>query len=437
LQLALLAILKAIGPTLPDERTGNNSIYEIYDALIAAFSVFYLQSPSFLSWQTIMEESQGKNNAKTIFGIDKIPSDNQIRNLLDPIDPKFLYPVFNTIFDSIITREEIQQKYRCLPQGYLIALDGVWFHSSNTIHCEQCSSKTAKDGTITWYHNVITPVMVSPDHDKVINLVPEYIVPQDGHEKQDCENTAAKRWLTGPGLHYVPLGITILGDDLYCNQPLCSLMQEYGYNYLLTCKDSSHKYLSEWISFADPKLDLHEFTTKVKKGKSVVTHRYRYATQVPLNGSEHALLVNYLELCILNDQGLVTSKFAYVTNLQVDRSNIDHLIRCGRSRWKIENEHNNTLKTKGYNLEHNFGHGKRNLSNLLLTINLLAFLMHTVLAMYDEKVALLRKTLPTRKTFYNDIRAMTTYLCFTSWDQMIAFMLHGLKNKHIINVPDG
>jgi hypothetical protein len=47
-------------------------------------------------------------------------------------------------------------------------------------------------------------------------------------------------------------------------------------------------------------------------------------------------------------------------------------------------ENNNTLKTKGYNLEHNYGHGKRHLSSLLATLNLLAFLFHTALDLVDD-----------------------------------------------------
>jgi len=53
-------------------------------------------------------------------------------------------------------------------------------------------------------------------------------------------------------------------------------------------------------------------------------------------------------------------------------------IQTGRTRWKIENESNNTLKTKGYNFGHNFSHGKQNLSAVLAAVILLAFLFHTI-----------------------------------------------------------
>ena len=98
----------------------------------------------------------------------------------------------------------------------------------------------------------------------------------------------------------------------------------------------------------------------------------------------------------------------------------------------IENENNNILKTKGYHLEHNFGHGKNHLSNLLLTLNLLAFLFHTALEMFDETYKRIRDDLPTRKTFFDDIRALTRYMCFNSWELMLTFMARGLE----LELPD-
>ena len=103
------------------------------------------------------------------------------------------------------------------------------------------------------------------------------------------------------------------------------------------------------------------------------------------------------------------------------------LAASGRARWKIENENNNTLKTKGYHLEHNFGHGKKHLSSLLAALNILAFLFHTVLAFTDERYRLVRAALPTRQTFFQDVRALTRYLCFPSWEGLLRFMMRGLE----------
>jgi len=100
---------------------------------------------------------------------------------------------------------------------------------------------------------------------------------------------------------------------------------------------------------------------------------------------------------------------------------------AARARWKIENENNNTLKNKGYHFEHNFGHGKRNLSNLLATMNLLAFLIHTVIGWVDKKYQAVRKELPSRKTFFEHTKALLQYLPFESWQHLWGFMYSKLS----------
>lgn len=91
----LIARLRQTFEDLPDSRRpGGNTRYAMEDAALSAFSVFFMQSPSFLAWQRSMQERQGKNNAQSLFGVHSIPSDNQIRNLLDTVSPDHFYPVF-------------------------------------------------------------------------------------------------------------------------------------------------------------------------------------------------------------------------------------------------------------------------------------------------------------------------------------------------------
>ena len=121
------------------------------------------------------------------------------------------------------------------------------------------------------------------------------------------------------------------------------------------------------------------------------------------------------------------NKNAFASNHRITPDTVADIVKAGRARWKVENENNNTLKTKGYHLTHNFGHGKQNLSTVLATLNRLACLFHTVLGMSDAKYQLIRQKLPTRKTFFDDIRALTRYMCFGSWDKLLDFMMRGLE----------
>ncbi len=176
--------------TFPDKRTGKNLTYFMIDAALGAFSVFFTQCPSFLARQKEMEETEGRSNAQTLFQMEQIPTDNHIRNLLDPVSPKLLSPVFDKAL-AILNDSGYLSEFRIFNGDLLVPLDGTWYFSSKKIHCDNCSTIEHKDGTITYYHCVLTPVIAAPGQNKVIPLIPEFIVPQDGHDKQDCENAAA------------------------------------------------------------------------------------------------------------------------------------------------------------------------------------------------------------------------------------------------------
>jgi hypothetical protein len=227
------------------------------------------------------------------------------------------------------------------------------------------------------------------------------------------------------------LGVTILGDDLYCKQPLCEAIVQQGLNFILVCKADSHKTLYEWVSTLAASGDVQILSLERRHGKRRYTDTYRFVGQVPLRDGNHALLVNWCELTTSDQDGKVVYQNAFATNHAISPTNVAEVVRTGRARWKVENENNNTLKTKGYHLTHNFGHGKQHLSALLATLNLLAFLFHTLLELLDSSYRTIRQFLP-RKIFFQDLRALTRYLCFDSWQALMAFMIQGLE----LQAPD-
>jgi len=428
---SMVKCLRSTMADFPDKRTGLNCRYKIEDAALGAFSIFFTQSPSFLAFQTNMLKNKGLSNAQTLFDMHEIPSDNHIRNLMDEVPPSEVYPMYHHIFDGI--RESGHLKaFRSYDNNLLCALDGTHSFSSNKIHCENCNTKKHKNGTTTYFHSAITPVLVAPGQKKVISLPPEFITPQDGNEKQDCENAAAKRWLKQYAPVYRDLGITILGDDLYCRQPICTLILDEGLHFILVCKPDSHKTLYEWVEELQSMNAVETVVEKIRRGNTHHIYTYRFVNQVPLRDGEDALEVNWCEMTITSAKGKRLYKNAFATDFTISKDNVKQIATDGRARWKIENENNNILKTKGYHLEHNFGHGKKHLSNLLLTLNLLAFLFHTALEMFDDTYKRIREDLPTRKTFFDDIRALTRYICFDSWEKMLTFMARGLE----LEVPD-
>ena len=134
--------------------------------------------------------------------------------------PEAVFPYVDSSF-QLLHHSGVLQQYRSINDDLLVLLDATHFHSSTRIFCENCSKKEQKDGTVEYSHSAITPLIAVPGNNKVISLPPEFIIPQDGQDKQDCENAAAKRWLKNIAPRYAELGVTVLGDDLYCNQPIC------------------------------------------------------------------------------------------------------------------------------------------------------------------------------------------------------------------------
>jgi hypothetical protein len=261
-------------------------------------------------------------------------------------------------------------------------------------------------------------VIVAPGQKHAIALRPEFIVPQDGHEKQDCETAAAKRWLDKEAARY----------HAALNHNVTYLVLLQRSHFIFTCKPESHAHLYSWLAGLEQNGELRTVTRRVKNAKGHwEQHTYRYANGVPLVESADALKVNCCEVTITGKHRKTPYHNAWVTDWKITDENVADIVATGRCRWKIENENNNTLKTKGYHLEHNFGHGKKHLSSLLAAMNMLALLTHTYLAYCDDAYRLIRATLPTRKTFFDDIRALTRYMCFPSWEAMMDFMMRGLE----------
>jgi hypothetical protein len=405
-----------------DVRTGKNTQYAMVEAGIGAFSVFFTQSPSFLSAQEDLKRLTGRCNAESLFGLHQIPCDNQIRSLLDPVAPSALAPVFREVFERL-ERTGVLQGFRSHANKLLVILDGTQYFSSQKIYGEKCNRRELSNGKLNYFHSVLTPVIAQPGNEHVLPLAPEYILPQDGKEKQACEIEAAKRWVTENGNFLAKRGVTVMGDDLFSRQPFVQKLKEKLLRFILVCKPDSHPALYETVEFLAASGVLGYYQKRRWNGKFGEIYTYRYANQLPLRGDQEALEVNWCELTVTReDTGEQLYKNAFITDFQVLETTVEAIALDGRTRWKVENENNNVLKTKGYHLEHNFGHGSQYLASLLLSLNLLAFLFHTVL-----DLVLLRAVLRTRRKFFQHLETLLCYFQFSSWDELFSFMCKGLQ----------
>ncbi|MGH9856929.1 MAG: ISNCY family transposase [Acidobacteriota bacterium] len=412
---------------LPDHRQPSNATkYSIVDAALSALSVFFMQSPSFLAHQRDMEKKRGRSNVQNLFGAYEIPCDNQIRKLLDPIAPDAVGSVFWEIY-RLLDESGALQGHRGINETLLCGIDGTQYFSSPALSCANCSPRTHNE-QVRYTHSVLAPVLVAPDQPQVISLEPEFIWPQDGSEKQDCEQAALKRWLQRHAQRFAPHTVTLLADDLHSRQPTCELCLTHHVNFLFVCLPDSHPTLYQEVELLERLQPLPCLVLRQWNGRSYQRTTYRYLNDLPLRTGEDALCVNWCEVVVADEQsGELRYRNAFITNHAITQENVARVVHSARTRWKTENENHNTLKNHGYHLTHNFGHGEQYLSMLLLSLNLLAFLIHTALHLTDPIYAQLRHELRVRKTFFNDLRALTRYLLFDNWSHLLNFMFTQLE----------
>ena len=118
-----------------------------------------------------------------------VPSDNHVRTLLDPVSPDHFHPVFAEVVAELEGFGGLKA-FRQLGGHLLIALDGTEYHVSSKVHCQQCSTRKRGKDKSEHFHAMVSATVVAPEHNRVVPLEPEFIVPQDGHDKQDCESRA-------------------------------------------------------------------------------------------------------------------------------------------------------------------------------------------------------------------------------------------------------
>jgi hypothetical protein len=420
----IVRCLNEVIAKIDDPRSASNAMkYSLREPILGAFAAFFMQNESFLEYQRQLHSRCGRDNAQSLFGLEKIPTVEQIRNIVDKVAASSLFPLFGLIYQALRSMGFLKV-YEIWGGNLLVAMDGTNYHSSEKVNCPCCSTKTSKQGKVTYFHQALLPVIVSPDQQSVFSLAPELITPQDGSDKQDCEQNAAKRWISNHASLFAGQKITLLGDDLYSRQPTCQYCLDHNFNFIFVCLPSSHPILYEWLAYLEANEEVKTTQHRRWNGKYFEIWHCRYLNQIPLRDQQPALLVNWCELKIHRESDAqLLYHNSWITNHSLTPQIVLDVCRAGRTRWRTENENHNILKNRGYHLEHNFGHGKQHLASVLLTLNLLAFLLHTVLGLVDERYQRIRVQRGTRKGFFQDILCLTKYLFFESWHHLLDFML--------------
>ena len=421
-----IKLLGRLAQEMPDKRAGrHNQMYEMKDAVRGAFAVFFMQSASFLAHQRIVARQRGRSNLESVFKMKGVPSDNHIRDLLDGVSASHLDQGYYWLWQQLVAEAKLTG-FQVLNGRLLVGLDGIQFFSSTKIHCEQCGQRVV-EGHTHYHHRALTALVVHPKQHAVLPLPPEFLLPQDGIDKQDSELAAAKRWLFQHAEWLRQQRVVILGDDLFSHQPFCELVLAHGLDFILVCKPSSHETLYAWLAGIERGGKVSEISHRVWNGRHGETWRYRYVNDLPLRAGDDGLRVNWCELtCTHELTGERLYHNSFVTSLPLSDHLVKEVTHAGRARWKHENEGHNVLTTRGYHIKHNFGHGQEHLATLMFTLNLLAFFLHTFLHLVDTHYRQIRDALGARRTFFEDARSLMRWQIFDDWEALIQFMADGL-----------
>src|SRR5262245_50242684 len=414
---ALFRLVQSGFASLPDYRVGETEI-ALADALMSAFALFSLKAPSLLAF----DKERAEGNLHTIYGIARVPCDTHLREILDPISPKWLRPVFTSVFRQL-QRGKALEPMAFLDGHYLLALDGTGYFSSQTIHCASCLRKVHRHGAITYFHQMLGAAIIHPDRREVIPLMPEPVVKSDGMDKNDCERNAAKRFVAKLRQDHPHLQFIVTEDSLSSNAPHIETLHAYGLRYLLGVKEGDHAYLFQQVQAAEHAGGVTYYERHDRAAG--VVHRFRFVNDVPLNASNSNVRVNFLEYWERGTDKV--QHFSWVTDVRVSTRNVYHLMRGGRARWKIENETFNTLKNQGYNFEHNYGHGTQHLSVVFAILMMLAFLVDQAQQLCCALFQAVWAKLGSKRLLWERMRALFYTYALASMCQLFEALWYGLQ----------
>jgi hypothetical protein len=414
---ALFHLVRSGLATIPDPR-GEEVDISLTDALMSAFAMFSLKAPSLLAF----DKERAEGNLHTIYGIERVPCDTHMREILDPVSPKVLRPLFKSIFRQL-QRGKALEPLAFLEGHYLLALDGTEYFASKTIHCASCLHRVHRNGSITYAHQMLGAAIIHPDQRAVIPLMPEPIVNCDGTDKNDCERNAAKRFVAKLRQDHPHLKFIVTEDSLSSNAPHIETLQDHDLRYILGVKEGDHAYLFQQVKAAEQAGRVTYYERHERAAG--LGHRFRFVNDMPLNASQAHVRVNFIEYWEIGEAKV--QHFSWVTDIRVSKRNVYHLMRGGRARWKIENETFNTLKNQGYNFEHNYGHGEQHLSVVFAMLMMLAFLVDQAQQLCCALFQAVWAKLGSKRLVWERMRALFYTYALTSMRQLFEALLYGLK----------
>ena len=423
---ALFSLVHSGFEKIPDHRSNNIKI-SLADALMSGFAMFSLKVPSLLAFEAIQSED---TNFKSIYKINNVPRDTQMRTILDEVDPADIEPLFNDVFRQL-QRGKVLEPMVFMDGCYLVSIGGTGYFPSNKFNCDSyCMKTNSKTGEITYQDKMLDATIIHPDIKEVIPFAPEQIIKQDKESKKDSEQSASKRFLEKLRKTHPHLRLIVTEDGLSLNAPHIHELEKHQMHYILGAKKGNHAFLFDYVESAAK----DGLTTEIQYENDDVVHQFRFINQVPLNESDQDLLVNFVEYWETTPKK--TMHLSWVTDMHVTKENVSKIMRGGRARWRIENETFNTLKNQGYQFEHNFGHGKQNLSIVFGMLMMLAFLVDQTQQIACQLFQAVLEKLGGKKYLWEQTRALFYGYKFDSMEDVLKALLYGFERQHVVIIDE-
>ena len=244
----------------------------------------------------------------------------------------------------------------------------------------------------------------------------------------DCERNAAERLLCHVRREHPHLEILVTEDGLASNGPHIKTLQQLRLSFILGAKPGDHVTLYARLHQAARDSALKQLTY-LEDG---FQYQYLWMNSLPLNATHPECVVNFLELTVTDLKQDKSTVFSWVTDLDLHEDSVVRVAQGGRARWKIENETFNTLKNQGYNFEHNFGHGKKNLSVNLMLLMFLAFLIDQVLQLVCPFFRAALAASVRKAALWRKMRNYFEYFLFKDWEHFYHALIFKIKRQHAI-----
>jgi hypothetical protein len=403
--------------------------------LMSAFAMFSLKDPSLLVFDK--RRIEGDANLNSVYGIDRVPSDTQMRDVLDMVDPVQLRTAFTRVF-SLLQRGKALEQMRFLDQYYLISCDGTGFYYYLKVGNDACLRKKHGDNLEKAYHQQFYGAsLIHPDFREVISFCPEPIVKQDGTTKNDCERSAARRFMEAFRKEHPHLQAVILEDALHSNAPHIRDLQAHNLHFIIGAKESDHAFLYRKV-FEEEQVGRSMNITIDDPVDPKKRHNFFFVNGVSLNESNQDVVVNFLEYweISVDDQGNEIrdeeKHFGWITDLEITEANVYEIMRAGRARWKIENETFNTLKNQGYHLEHNYGLGKKHLSQVFLSLTMLAFMVDQTQQLCCGLFRAAWKKVGSKKRLWEKMRSIFEMTILDSMKTLLKLLCFGFRKPDAV-----